>query len=724
MQYPPSSPAHSASTVMDLHRQLNPGAVPASDSPLTEFEHKCADLIDKVLGGNAGLKGLGALLKVDDWNAQRSPGHFTGSPAVWAWLEDLVKGTVAKVEVPQVMADAEGIVREAGPVEPMAAWTQATALAAIESMIESMARQGADESMAMQGADESMAMQGAEEASWSVGFGGRRARQRGGAGEVEAFDAALGAVAAAQEGNPQPLADMGGRVMAEAEPAVAQSVAAAQQAGVAGLSATGAVGVAVDPAQANAAAAAVPPVRLALAGAEEALQGSAIMSALQAVGQGLSCGLRAGGGAIAGGGAAIIRAIRNAGGATVYHARQRMAAFTAGVVALGTWAAGYWGPDNVARSTCMTVLTPFMTRYGAGPWCGVDVQPQGMFHAAQQFAASLAPGGAFWETLGIFGTATTERYDIAARAVFATVTALVVIGFGNWTGLLGAVGRPLRRATGNALGAVNQYFTGARSAEETLRDQLQSTYEALANAWVTPDVGPEDNFQACLAIAVALGATPARLEDQGSIFEGRDVAAELPSPAFEASVLGFNFGSGEDAAPTHTSAPDLQWAGEERGWVPSQQLVESMRRFLTTDAVATAITNLPPPAAAIGGGARRKYMQLRSLLQLAAVTAGALARARAGPAAISNETQTALQTQFQRTMETYRDMRINSLLAAEDLAVAFATNASQAIMEGNPPQGGGRRRRKTRRSKPRSRARRKGNKRKTRVGKRRRTRRH
>ena len=124
-------------------------------------------------------------------------------------------------------------------------------------------------------------------------------------------------------------------------------------------------------------------------------------------------------------------------------------------------------------------------------------------------------------------------------------------------------------------------------------------------------------------------------------------------------------------------------------------------------------------------------MQLRSLLQLAAVTAGALARARELPAAMSEGTQTALQTQFQRTMETYRDTQINSLLAAEDLAVAFATNAGQAIMQGDAPPGaapgqpgGGRRRRKTRRSKPRSRARRKGNKRKTRVGKRRRTRRH
>jgi len=555
--------------------------------------------------------------------------------------------------------------------------------------------------------------------------GGRRGKRGGGPGEEAAIEAAAEAVEAAdRRQDPQRLADMGANVVEAAAPVVEQSVAAA---GIA-------PGANIDSAQANAAAAGHPEVRLALAGAEEAVQGSAIRSALQAVGRGFSCA----GGAVVGGGAGIIQMIRAAGrlgGATVYQVRQRVASFTTGMVALGTWAAGYWEPGSAVRSVCMTVLTPFMTRYGAGPWCGVEVQPQGMFHAAQQFAASLAPGGAFWETLGIFGTATTERYDIAARAVFATVTALVVIGFGSWTGLLGAVGRPLRRATGNALDAVNQYFTGARSAEETLRDQLQSTYEALANAWVTPDVGAEANFQACLAIAVALGATPARLEDQASIFEGRDVAAELDprtqqvtSPAFEASVLGFNFGSGEDAAPTHTSAPDLRFEGGERGWVPRQQLVESMRRFLTTDAVATAISNLPPPAAAIGGGARRKYMQLRSLLQLAAVTAGALARARQGPAAISNETQTALQTQFQRTMETYRDMRVNSLLAAEDLAVAFATNAGQAIMQGDAPpgaaQGGGRRRRRTRRSKPRSRVRRKGHKRKTRVGKRRRTRRH
>jgi len=78
-EYTTSDPrdTYSTSHVLGMHEQLNPGAVPASDSPLTEFEHKCADLIDKVLGGNAALKGLGALLKVDDWNAQRPVGNRT-----------------------------------------------------------------------------------------------------------------------------------------------------------------------------------------------------------------------------------------------------------------------------------------------------------------------------------------------------------------------------------------------------------------------------------------------------------------------------------------------------------------------------------------------------------------------------------------------------------------------------------------------------------------------
>lgn len=414
---------------------------------------------------------------------------------------------------------------------------------------------------------------------------------------------------------------------------------------------------------------------------------------------------------------AVIRAIRGgatAAGDSVYQVRQRVASFTAGMVVLGTWAAGYWGPDNVARSTCMTVLTPFMTRYGAGPWCGVEVQPQGMFHAAQQFAANLAPVGELWTALGIFGTATTERYDIAARAIFATVTALVVIGFGSWSGFIGVIGRPTRRAAARALGGLNLFFTGKASAEDALEVQLQSTYEMLANAWETPgDVGAEGNFQACLAIAVALGADPAGLEQGVSIFEHfGDVAAELDSPTFNPSDLGFNFGGGEDAAPTHTSAR-----------MPNgPQVVGHMRRFLTMTAVAEAITNLPPPAAAIGGGARRKYMQLRSLLQLAAVTAGALERAREKPAAMDAATQKALQEALQQTMVTYRDTQINSLLAAEDLVVAFAANVSNVLRP--PGQGGGRRRRRTRRSKPRSRARRKGNKKKTRVGKRRRTRRH
>ena len=394
----------------------------------------------------------------------------------------------------------------------------------------------------------------------------------------------------------------------------------------------------------------------------------------------------------------------------------------------------------------MTVLTPFMTRYGAGPWCGVEVQAPGMLHAAQQFAASFAPGGAFWETLGVFGTATTERYDTAARAVFVTVTALVVIGFGSWSGFIGAIGGRTRRAAARALGGLNLFFTGTASAEDALEAQLRSTYETLANTW--DERGPpragdpprdddEDSFQACLAIAVALGATPSELMDGRSAFGGerlREAATNARGGGVAlspADVMGLNLSVTRERARVDepTFNPDTAWVEHdaERGWVPQAQLVGFMERFLSANEVAEAISNLPAPSAELPVGARAKYMQLRSLLQLAAITAAKLNELRRGPA-MAPSTQAALQQAFQETMQTYRDMRINSLLAAEDLSVAFATNVGYALMpaQGAAPggQGGGRRRRRTRRSKPRSRARRKGNKRKTRVGKRRRTRKH
>jgi len=270
----------------------------------------------------------------------------------------------------------------------------------------------------------------------------------------------------------------------------------------------------------------------------------------------------------------------------------------------------------------------------------------------------------------------------------------------------------------------------------------------LAYTWTERGerINEEDSFQACLAIAVALGANPDQLMAGGSAFG--DLARYVPSAEVvnagrlqqeqiqEARLiglqkdfgpnektpggLGFSLSVGGVDAPGHSpnSLPRLL---ENEG---NSNLINVVEVFLTNADVAHSISNLPAPQADLAVGARAKYMQLRSLLQLAAVTAGALTRARARPESVSDATQEALQEQFQRTMETYRDMRVNSLLAAEDLAVAFATNVGGAIMQDQPAPGqqGGRRR--TRRNKPRSRARRKENKRKTRLGKRRRTRRH
>jgi hypothetical protein len=638
--------------------QLNLDAVSASaDIEEGEFYRRCELLINGVLGGNdrTAADVLTALMAFADLSPGAAPLDVAGKVKALQYLQGAVQGAVG--------GNVDGVMREASNLVLMATLRSEKS---------------------------------------SSGRGGGARKRGGGVGEEAAVDEAIQAVAAADQGNQQPLAAMGGRVVQAAEPVVTQS--------------QGEIGA-----------------RLAAAGVDGAVQGSAIRAALETVGQGLSCA----GGAIGGGGGWIIGAIRDRAsqlaGATVYQVRQRVASFTAGLVALGTWAAEYWSPDNMARSTCMTVLTPFMTRYGAGPWCGVEVPTQGMFHAAQQFAAGLAPGSAFWETLGIFGIATTERYDTAARAVFVTVTALVVIGFGSWTGLFAAAGGRLRSAAGNALERVREYFTGTQSADATFRALLLTTYQQLANIWTQQGDSEEDSFQACLAIAVALGANPEHLMVGGSAFGG--LAAHAPKKVdgvdsilihpmalndVASGGLGFSLSVGGADAPGHSpnSLPRLL---ENEG---NSNLINVVEVFLTNADVAQSISNLPAPQADLAVGARAKYMQLRSLLQLAAVTAGALTRARARPESVSDATQAALQEQFQRTMETYRDMRVNSLLAAEDLAVAFATNVGGAIMQDQPAPGqqGGRRR--TRRNKPRSRARRKENKRKTRLGKRRRTRRH
>lgn len=671
-QYPPSSPTMSTSTVLGMPGQLNLDTVSASaDTEEGEFDRRCELLINGVLGGNdrTAADVLTALMAFADLSPGAAPLDVSGKVKVLQYLQGTVQGAVG--------GDVDGVMHEASNLVLMAT-------------------------------------QRSEKSSSEQGEGTIR---RGGGGKEEAaIDAA---VEASREENPQLLADMEDRVVQAAAPVVAASESAAGFA----------PDQAVSSAEVNAAADANPGVRLAVARVEGMVQGIAIRTALQAVGQGLYCGLQAGGG---GGGAWIIQAIRAAGGATVYQVRQRIASFTAGVVALGTWAAGYWAPGSVAKMTCMTVLTPFMTRNGAGPWCGVQVETSGMFRTAQQFAVNFLPGGAFWETLGIFGTATTERYDIAARAVFATVTALVIIGFGSWTGLFAAAGGSLRSAARNALSIVKQYFTGAISDEVALKQLLLTTYQQLENTWEQQGGNEEDSFQACLALAVALRATPDNLMAGGSAFgslaEHASIVVDGVSPVevlamktAASDVLGFSLSVGGADVPGHSPSS-----------LPKQlkrkpNLINVVKVFLTNDNVAQAISNLPAPAADLADGARAKYMQLRSLLQLAAVTAGALVRAQESVPGMNDATQQELQAQFQRTMQTYRDMQINSLLAAEDLALAFAANVGHAIMPapgGAPGQGGGRRRRRTRRSKPRSRARRKGNKKKTRVGKRRRTRRH
>ena len=632
-QYPPSSPTISTSTVLGMPGQLNLDSVSASaDTEEGEFDRRCERLINGVLGGNdrTVVDVLTALMAFADLSPGVAPLDVSGKVKILQYLRGTVQGAVG--------GDVDGVMLEA-------------------SNLVLMATQRSEKS--------------------STGRGGGAIKRGGGAEEEAAVDAAIQAVAAADQGNQQPLAAMG--------------------------------------------------IRVVQAVNQTALQ--AVQTALETVGQGLSCA----GGAIGGGGGWIIGAIRATTQGTVYQVRQRVASFTAGLVALGTWAAGYWAPNSVARMTCMKILTPFMTQYGAGSWCGVQVDTPGMFHAAQQLAASLAPGGAFWETMEIFGAARTERYDMAARAVFATVTALVVIGFGSWTGLFAAAGGSLRSAAGNALSIVKQYFTGAISDDVALKQLLLTTYQQLASIWAQQGGNEEDSFQACLALAVALGATPDNLMVGGSAFgslaahasiavDGVPPELMLAMNIATSDVLGFSLSVGGADVPGHSPTSLPKRLNRE------PNLINIMEVFLTNTAVIQAISNLPAPQADLADGARAKYIQLRSLLQLAAVTAGALARAQEGPAAISNETQTVLQQEFQRTMETYRDMRVNSLLAAEDLTVAFAGNVGYALMPAPgaapgaaPGQGGGR---KTRRSKPRSRARRKGNKRKTRVGKRRRTRRH
>lgn len=665
--------SESVSNVMGMHEQLNPGAMDMGRE--TEFDRACADLINRVLGGSeeratAALTALAAFAEVPGI----APLNVDGKENVLKQLQATVQSTVIGDDIDKVVSMANSIVLAAS--------------------------------------------QGAEQDSTSMKLGGgarRRGKRGGGPEEEAAVDVAAQAVAAAVQGNQQPLTDIEGIVVNAVAPVVAQSEKAV---GIA-------PGAVVDPAQANAEADADPRVRLAVAGAEGIVQGVAVRTTLQTVRQGLSCA----GGNIAGGGAWIIERIRAAAGASVYQVRQRVASFTAGIVALGTWAAGYWAPGTMTKTTCMTVLTPFMTRYGAGSWCGVTVETPGMFHAAQQFAAKLLPGGAFWETIGIFGTATTERYDIAARAVFVTVSALVVIVFGSWTSFFTAAGGRLRGVAGNALQIVRQYFTGVQSAEVALDALLKSTYQELVHAWTEQEnITEDESFQACLAFATTLGATPQNLMNGGTAFGNLlqyvPVAADGVTQVEMTKLflnnaatggMGFSF-SGEGDAPIHLSSSLPQMLAANPNFINIVEL------FLTNNDVAQTIGNIPAPVADLAHGARAKYMRLRSLLQLAAVTAGALARARPEPQAMSDATQIALQQAFQKTMHAYRDAQISSLLAAEDLAVIFAGNVGLAIMQG-AVQSGGRRRRKTIRCKPRSKVRRKKNQKKTRVGKRR-TRRH
>ena len=253
----------------------------------------------------------------------------------------------------------------------------------------------------------------------------------------------------------------------------------------------------------------------------------------------------------------IRRLLAYAGGDNLYTFRRRVAAVTAGAVAIGTWLTGYWSPASMAQSICMTTLMPFMTEMAASPHCGAQVVSPGVFETMRQLAEAYIPiGGSIASAFGIASQSQTQRYDTAARAIYATITALVTVAFGSWTGAAAAAGSRVSSATTAACGIVYGYFGGATSSIDTLQELLLNGYEQLADVWGST------NFETALAIARGVGATPEELMAGGSIFEGLlgevDKARQLLGTiGVDASTalppgLGFNFTTaGATVNPEH-----------------------------------------------------------------------------------------------------------------------------------------------------------------------------
>ena len=205
IQYPPSSPPISTSTVLGMPGQLNPDAVSASADPEEgEFYGRCEGLINGVLGGN-------------DETAARRADNVLKALMAFADLQPPGEKPLDVAEKVDVLQYLQGAVQSAVGGNVNAVMIEASNLV-------QMATQRSEKS--------------------SSGRGGGARKRGGGVGEEAAVDAAIQAVAAADQGNQQPLVAMRGRVTQAVNETALQAVQIALQALGQGLScAGGAIGV-------------------------------------------------------------------------------------------------------------------------------------------------------------------------------------------------------------------------------------------------------------------------------------------------------------------------------------------------------------------------------------------------------------------------------------------------------------------------------------------------
>jgi hypothetical protein len=347
-----------------------------------------------------------------------------------------------------------------------------------------------------------------------------------------------------------------------------------------------------------------------------------------------------------------------------YTVRRGLLGLAAGAVTVGTYLSEYWSPYDLAQKSCMTVLVPFLTEMGAAPYCGVEVQSQGLIPTIRQVASTYLPNVEnFMTAFSLTADAQTARYDIAARGIFVITTALITLSYGTWTQFIASGLNMAKRNIKQVLSSVKQYYGGKVTDKDALGKLLLDEFKQLGEMW--------ENMSFDTALYIAKQLMPNSYDTTEDLMNGTSIFGH------ELDNIGFNFSTdiNEDVRPQAPTSYNV----EEASMI--ETIADDIAKMRLEPELHDQSDNIT-------------YKMFMSRLQVISVTAAMYTSAKSDvDVKISDEALKA----FKDTMQLYRDYNINTLFAAEDLVIAVG--GASALASESIQQGGIRMRRKKTKSK-------------------------